>query len=179
MGDNRGILGKRLASRVKLSCSPFKPQFWSLDPTHHSLMSPDCNNLATCTALCITKIFSIDTLHQHSVILLLHHREIVWCLTRFRQLTMKLVTFYADCCIDYGNIEFDAFVLYFIDSKRYHLPPQCAQHWQRAYIDMVELCCRPHSLAEIKLTTSVHNYLPPGYTTNCIMHWMLIIKKLH
>ena len=41
MGDNRGLLAKWLESRAKLSGSPFKPQFWSLNPTDRGLMRPD------------------------------------------------------------------------------------------------------------------------------------------
>ena len=41
MGDNRGILAKRFESRVKFSCGPFKPWFWSLDPADCRLLMPD------------------------------------------------------------------------------------------------------------------------------------------
>ena len=42
MGNNRRILAKRFKSRVKLSRSPFKPGFWSLDPTDRGVMGPHC-----------------------------------------------------------------------------------------------------------------------------------------
>ena len=44
MGDSRDLLAKRFKSRMKLSCGPFKPRFWSLDPTDRGLTCPDCIN---------------------------------------------------------------------------------------------------------------------------------------
>ena len=48
MGDNRGMLAKLFESRVKLSRGPFKPWFWSLDPTDRGLTRPDCNASLCC-----------------------------------------------------------------------------------------------------------------------------------
>ena len=47
MGDNWGILAKRLESRMKLSHGPRKPRFWSQDPTDSGLTGPHCIYLAT------------------------------------------------------------------------------------------------------------------------------------
>ena len=42
MGDNRRVLAKQFNSKVILSRGPFKPRYWSLDPTDRGLTGLHC-----------------------------------------------------------------------------------------------------------------------------------------